>query len=626
MKTWKFLGAPLMLMLLAGMPWCIASAEDDRTEPVVVNAGENVTVDRNISVSNESNAVKVEAYQGEDSKDASLTVKGNVSIESDGSHSAEAVNIWGYDGRATVDISGNIIAEGFYGSVGLKASGNPYNDPTKGYATAKIGGNVTAKDNPDIAIPSTSDTYNTYGVKGMSNTNIDIGGNVSAEGQEAIGMDVFDVTAKVNGDVEAKGKYSTALYAGADENKGNVSIAKNITANGLDATGINLKTLWSQQAELSVSVGGDITTTATGTEEYQRATGIAIDSYGGKTLAEVNGDVIANSATGKANGIRIGGYWGEGDRYPGETKALVHGNLVSNGSGVCILASGTPDAPIKTEILVENEIQADEVGVGLSESLPNAVAPSDNVTDTGDSANLISAPDIHLTVWKINKNERDNVAEWITDRTMVLGDVSGMETQPTAARDFELHNIMYIIKVEQPGEGGTITAVDENGNALPKSFGFDVAHEGEKVMLKANLAEGYKIVAAYNGLGEKLPLLKDENGNYYIFVPKGGGVYLSVELEDTTEHSYSEPDDDEKNTITNDASKENSKTDDIKTEELAVSSALPEGNQSYYTQSAMPKTGDNNQITPWLVLSVVSAGGIAGMEICNKKAKRKSTN
>lgn len=90
--------------------------------------------------------------------------------------------------------------------------------------------------------------------------------------------------------------------------------------------------------------------------------------------------------------------------------------------------------------------------------------------------------------------------------------------------------IMYIIKIEQPAAGGTIQAVDETGNALSKSFGFDVAHEGEKVLLKANLAKGYKILAAYNGLSEKMPLLKDENGNYYITVPKGGGVYLNVEL------------------------------------------------------------------------------------------------
>ena len=35
MKTWKFLGAPLMLMLLTGMSWCCVSATDEITEPVI---------------------------------------------------------------------------------------------------------------------------------------------------------------------------------------------------------------------------------------------------------------------------------------------------------------------------------------------------------------------------------------------------------------------------------------------------------------------------------------------------------------------------------------------------------------------------------------------------------------
>lgn len=38
MKTWKFFGAPLMLTLLAGTPWCIASAAEDTTDPVIARS------------------------------------------------------------------------------------------------------------------------------------------------------------------------------------------------------------------------------------------------------------------------------------------------------------------------------------------------------------------------------------------------------------------------------------------------------------------------------------------------------------------------------------------------------------------------------------------------------------
>ena len=46
---------------------------------------------------------------------------------------------------------------------------------------------------------------------------------------------------------------------------------------------------------------------------------------------------------------------------------------------------------------------------------------------------------------------------------------------------------------------------------------------------------GYELLAAYNGLGVKIPLMTDKDGNYYLAVPRGGGVYLSVD------YNYNEP-------------------------------------------------------------------------------------
>ena len=93
-------------------------------------------------------------------------------------------------------------------------------------------------------------------------------------------------------------------------------------------------------------------------------------------------------------------------------------------------------------------------------------------------------------------------------------------------RDFE-KKINYIIKTEKPA-GGNIKAMYANSKALSKSHGYDVAHEGEKVILKADA--GYQITAAYNGKDKKTALSKDANGDYYLVVPKGGGVYLSAKV------------------------------------------------------------------------------------------------
>ena len=65
--------------------------------------------------------------------------------------------------------------------------------------------------------------------------------------------------------------------------------------------------------------------------------------------------------------------------------------------------------------------------------------------------------------------------------------------------------IMYIIKVEQPIEGGSIAVTDKDGNALNKSHDYDVANQGDKVLVKVNPEEHYKITGAYNGVdGAKL--------------------------------------------------------------------------------------------------------------------------
>ena len=79
--------------------------------------------------------------------------------------------------------------------------------------------------------------------------------------------------------------------------------------------------------------------------------------------------------------------------------------------------------------------------------------------------------------------------------------------------------INYIIKVEQPAEGATLSASQ------------GTAHEGENVALRIDLQDGYTVTGAFGDEGKSLPLLKDASGNYYVVVPKGGGVYLSVTLD-----------------------------------------------------------------------------------------------
>lgn len=597
MKTWKFLGAPLMLMLLAGMPWCIASAEDDRTEPVVVNAGENVTVG-NVTVDGSESAISVEANPTEeDAKDATVTVNGNVSLQ----HDSNAVAIYAESvdgGHATATVKGNVKS---------KASG--------GNACGVLAGRDSDK----------------------STTTVKVSGGVSSEGQDdSTGIMSYNSDISIGADVTAEGTYSTGIRIQSDK-QASVSVAGNVSAFGNNVAGLAVESygrypIYADDSSLiangnfTVDVKGDVKAKA---PDGGQAAGLWIST---KTI---NNPMVASVAQTPRTLTHNDDNQTTTSPTTEKNSILLHKNLISDGVGILReLSSEEMSGPIdvpnrdnKVNVLVEEVLDAKDVGVLLREYSP---------TETQINSQL--DPNLNLTVWKIKLNDNNNAAEKelaasepeihvanaetpSTNSKYNLTDVqktSRLNTSETAstrttARDFELNNIMYIIKVEQPSEGGTITAVDENGNDLAKSFGFDVAHEGEKVMLKANLEEGYNIIAAYNGLGEKQPLLKDEQGNYYIFIPKGGGVYLSVELEDTTEHSYSKPENDEKESIKNETSNGDLESKDKDAEELDVS-------------PVMPKTGDNARVMPWLIISVVSIGGISIIELYNKKAKRIYSN
>ncbi|MDO4199763.1 MAG: hypothetical protein Q4D57_03335 [Clostridia bacterium] len=590
MKAWKiFLSAPLMLMLLACLQGNASAADQTVTAGFEEGQEQHVTVNEDVNVDGEINAICVEAHAPENAEDksASVVVNGNVTFTNEAS--ASAVYVEGRNGNASAEISGDLSATSNGNINGVETWGHSYNG--NGEASVTIGGSVTAESRSSNATGIDSDTgsvhvtgdvtakgvSSAYGVESYSDNDITIGGNVKAEAETPTGMYAYSSTKSnidVKGSISATGKYSTGLQLFSSE----------------EAT---------SSGGLSVTVENGIRATSTSTEADGRANGISFYNGGGKLMANINGDVEANSASGDAIGIKTDRTDGETGRNfgDGSSKILVHGNVISDGVGVALDTFGENT---DVNVLVENEIKAKKVGVAI-----NRTWFADDESETEPK----------LTVWKINLNDKGNAVEWgNSDFDNVSEDEEeGEQYKAKIIANFEKH-IMYIIKVEQPSEGGTIKAVDKDGNALPKSFDFDVAHEGDKVILKANLAKGYKLIAAYNGEGEKVPLLKDKNGNYYIIVPKGGGVYLSVELKDTTKHHQSHNDDDIE-FITDNLEAESQKNND--TEPVSI----------FFTTSGSgseaPKTGDVSQVAPWIVISLVSVGGIAGLEINNKKNKFK---
>lgn len=692
MKTWKFLGAPLMFMLLAGMPWCIVSAVEDTTDPVVARSSSGTDGGRykeagNVDVTASENpaiwqAVEVSANGGAPGKlDASATIDGNVTLtnpdEQGYTYSIYGVYVHGGDGKATADIKD-----------GVTVTNNQSNTANGVYVGSNEAGSATLTVGKGVSTTSLSGANGVYAYRGSSNpegsTTVTVTGDVSASGGQSmvsgiqatqedstpsgsatvtvtggvssIGQGIVSGILSCNADVDvgksinAQGASATGVHMHGTKGMA-IHVGENITSTGQTARGLWLKTdpnyydthsedepgdaptsSEDSKKDVSVTVDGNVTATTDGTGDASNySTGITLENRGQNSKIEVAGNVEAKDVNGHATGIdaieKTDYYNYDTVCAPSDRKStiLIHGDLISDGSGIAKKAIDTShidtegDSSIyadgQLDVLVQNTLDAKTIGIAITKDRVqlNRSGGSDNAAE----------PDINLnlTVWKINLNKDGHAAEWVSAHND--GDSDDNEPGVKQATNFE-KKIMYIVKVEQPGEGGTIKAVDANGNDLSKSFDFDVAHEGEKVMLRVSLENGYRIIAAYNGLGKKRAMDQDADGNYYILVPKGGGVYLTVELTNTTEHSETETDNDEK-TVINDDEKEKEKENKEAESDVAIKEFLASGGKSYIYSSSMPKTGDNDRIAPWLIISVVSMGGIAGMKLANKKVKKNST-
>ena len=165
-------------------------------------------------------------------------------------------------------------------------------------------------------------------------------------------------------------------------------------------------------------------------------------------------------------------------------------------------------------------IIADDIGLVVKGEVPADVIIDGTLSGDHHAVVLSQesvADNLTLTVWEIKPNADGSVAEYGQI------DANG-ELQTTEATDVE-KEIQYIIRLEQPQAGGSIYT-----EGTFEYEGYTVAHENDTVILKVNVLPGYDIVDAFNGTDVKVSLMKDANGQYYLVVPRGGAVLLSVKL------------------------------------------------------------------------------------------------
>lgn len=248
-------------------------------------------------------------------------------------------------------------------------------------------------------------------------------------------------------------------------------------------------------------------------EDVSSTAGAGVTIWSG-ALAENGGDpesvgtvtMTVNNVTGKS-GVGI-----ETNTEGSVTNFTANGNVVSNGGNNYYALSCT-NRSATNNIAIYGNLQSAGLGLQLETSGEGAVTGV-LVTGTISGKNSISASygdkiRSTVTVWKLEKADNGSYV------------VANGYADENDAEEFAKNRINYIIK-----HADNITPLTATGDALPKSHGYSVAKEGERVTIQLN-GLGVYIKKAFNNGVEITE--KDKNDRFYVTVERGGGIDLTVE-------------------------------------------------------------------------------------------------
>lgn len=415
-----------------------------------------------------------------------------------------AVGVVNSEGAADIDITGNIAVKNGEAAV--------YSENNDGETTINITGDIAAEESHEAVWASSN------GKK--AETTLTIEGSITAGNDEkgyvsAVGLAVKNeglITATLTGDtIEATGHKAKATGESEEEEDETM------------ATGLELM---NDGGDLQIEVVAGIT--ASGADSN---IGVLVSSEG-----EYESEYVIDE---DADPVQIDDeeiYWSKtviiGDEevdvvyYKGQYyKKTDDGYLPVNDIGGMTYSEGN------TNLTITGDVTAD---IGMYVDVPEVQTANITVdgTITGETAGIVLQGDTQLgdnltmTVWEVKPNE---------DNAIVIREKYDEEKDEVVCTEDKVAEklIQYIIKIEDNSRdyiatNGTTDFTAGNGEK------YQVAHEGDKVLVKLNIPEGKELVGAYwdKAQSEAGRLLKDAEGNYYLEVPRGGGVMLSVTLKD----------------------------------------------------------------------------------------------
>ena len=359
--------------------------------------------------------------------------------------------------------------------------------------TGSVGILVSAETESEITIDVTGAISMSNGneIEAADNSKVDISvaeGVVTDYGNRVGAYDGAEIKFTVDDDINAGGK---ALETVADSGTILAEISGDIIVqesdDGNDTAGIYATSYG--DGNTTVTVSGDSGISVSSENDDTSTYGISLDNNGGEINVTVEKDVNVSGKDAVGLEIIHDPEIPEGEDEPESiiTNVEIKGSLFATAQGLVFETTDGVDR--KADVLVAETINGGKAGVVVSE-------------DT------VSPDNFDLTVWEI-----------------VLHGGKAATTPDGAASDIE-PEIKYIIKIDPKSED-KIKAVYEDGSDPATSHDYPYQTEGKRVYVEG--INGFEVTEAYNGLKPQTALEQDEDGRFFLTVPKGGAIWLAAE-------------------------------------------------------------------------------------------------
>lgn len=440
-------------------------------------------------------------------------VEGDVSGEMQGGvMSPGAVAVEGADLTVNGNVSDGLVSDGATLTVNGNVTGNGINTVVAKKGTVTVNGTVTATDlNRQTGVLASNGSKLTVGdteVGGKESTGViaesgskATAGNVKVSGEYMTGASAYgDSTVHVKGDVTATGENSV----GIDGETGTIKV-------GGDVSGIEAVVA---RGEADVTVGGSVSGTLSGIV----AVGNASVSVKGDAETKVGPGVFAQeNATVTVDGNVTGGTFYEAP----EGYEYVYPAIIA-GAGTTVIVKGTVstaernffavgincwDAGSQKGTLILEKAKAG----GEANAIYVNAAPGASQEDI-----LNSLPDI--VVGELVAKNEDFI--WNSYDNGLYG--NDPEDETIGELNEKIYAaIRYMIRWNN-SEGGSFSV-----DGTSKYGEYDVAQENQELGITIQIAEGYELESISGG---KAQVLQRPDGTWSVIVPRGGGVNLSAVL------------------------------------------------------------------------------------------------